>query len=56
MEASVEILVTLVAGTGLLLFLVFIISAIAYQNRKHTHLMNMQELKHEMETEILKSR
>ncbi len=56
MEASQEILVTLMAGTGLLLFLVFIIAAIAYQNRKHAHLMNMQGLKHEMEMEILKSR
>src|SRR5436190_8441729 len=56
--AASQILVTLLAGTILLLFLVVIviIAAIRYQNRKRTHLMDMQRLKHETEREILKSR
>ncbi len=58
MESSQEVIITLIAGTALLLFLVVIviIAAMRYQNRKRTHLMDMQRMKHETEQEILKSR
>ncbi len=56
--ATEEVLITLIAGTVLLLFLVIVIitAATRYQNRKRIHLMDMEQIKHEMVKEILKAR
>ncbi len=57
LQTSQEVLITLIAGTFLLLFLVVIVivAAMRYQNRKRTHLIDVQRMKHEQEREILKS-
>lgn len=56
-ETSKEVVITLIAGTVLLLFLVVIviIAVVRYQNRNRQHSMEMQRLKHEAEQELLKS-
>ncbi len=58
MEASQKILDTLTTGSMVLLFFVIItiIFAVRYQNRKRARLIEMQRLKHETESEILKSK
>lgn len=53
-----EVLITLIAGTGLLLLLVLvvIIATIRYQNRKRRHMLDLERIKNETEREILKAR
>jgi len=56
MEASQKLLDTLTTGSMLFVFFVVIIIlvAIRYQNRKRARLIEMQRLKHETESEVLK--
>ena len=58
LSAPLEIVITLIAGTVLLLFLVFIVivAVIRYQNRKRLYMIEVERIKNEGEQQMLKTR